>query len=321
MHDNPLVPIGERGNPPPPTLPKRALFHWDDAKGGRLEEGPHALSPPVFLSSFQATRQPSTLRIRPYWTADEIGLVTSGVLGKMAWEQEATRLTFALNPTLLASLAAEGLCRVTGELGWTLCQEQPVSFTLSLHPILLIHSLHPPCPAECVEIVPHLREQDPLLQHIALVLQTHLERKGTTERFYVESLVDALAVHFLRRFGATCHPLPQGQGGPALSKLRRTLAYIKAHLAQELSLGTLAAVEKTSPAHFARLFKSATGLAPHQYVISCRIKEAKRLLGETEEALIEIGLRVGCADQSHFTALFHKHVGLTPKAYRDSLRS
>jgi AraC family transcriptional regulator len=54
-------------------------------------------------------------------------------------------------------------------------------------------------------------------------------------------------------------------------------------------------------------------------VIVCRIEEAKRLLAETEETLVEVGLRVGCADQSHFTALFHKHVGMTPKAYRDSI--
>ncbi len=44
------------------------------------------------------------------------------------------------------------------------------------------------------------------------------------------------------------------------------------------------------------------------------------MLAKTEETLIDIGLRVGCADQSHFTALFHKHVGMTPKAYREHAR-
>jgi AraC family transcriptional regulator len=99
------------------------------------------------------------------------------------------------------------------------------------------------------------------------------------------------------------------------------VTYIKAHLAQELSVATLAAVEETSPAHFARVFKYATGLAPHRYVTVCRMEEAKRLLAKTPAALSDIGLQVGCADQSHFTALFHKQVGLTPKGYRDSLES
>jgi len=68
-----------------------------------------------------------------------------------------------------------------------------------------------------------------------------------------------------------------------------------------------------SPAHFARLFTQATGLAPHQYVILCRIAGAKQLLAETDVPLVEIGPRVGFTDQNHFTALFRKHVATTPK--------
>ena len=89
---------------------------------------------------------------------------------------------------------------------------------------------------------------------------------------------------------------------------------------EKLPLETLAAVAEMSPTHFAHLFKHATGLAPHQYVNLCRIEHAKRLLAETDLALSEIGAQVGCADQSHFTALFRRHVSMTPKAYRNSTR-
>jgi len=76
-------------------------------------------------------------------------------------------------------------------------------------------------------------------------------------------------------------------------------------------------VSQTSPAHFARLFKQSTSLSPHQYVLARRMASAQHLLAETGLSLSEIGLQVGCADQSHFSALFRVHVGLTPKAYRD----
>jgi AraC family transcriptional regulator len=133
-------------------------------------------------------------------------------------------------------------------------------------------------------------------------------------------LADALAVHFLGRYVAA-RPAPcAASGGLSPYKLRRTIVYIQAHLAQELSLALLAAVAQTSPAHFARLFKHATGLTPHQYVITCRMEDAKRLLAETDVPLIEIGLQVGCADQSHFTALFRTHVAMTPKTFRDHAR-
>ena len=83
----------------------------------------------------------------------------------------------------------------------------------------------------------------------------------------------------------------------------------------------LAAVAQMSPTYFGHMFKQATGLAPHQYVSLCRIEHAKRLLAETDMPLIEISTQVGCADQSHFTALFRRYVAMTPNAYRSTTRS
>ena len=77
----------------------------------------------------------------------------------------------------------------------------------------------------------------------------------------------------------------------------------------------------TRPTPFARLFKHAPGRAPHRYVIACRMEQAKRLLAETALSLSEVGLRVGGADQSHFTTLVRPHVSMTPKVYRDHTRS
>jgi AraC family transcriptional regulator len=126
--------------------------------------------------------------------------------------------------------------------------------------------------------------------------------------------------HFLRRYTTSRASLHQATGGLVPCKLRRVITYIQNHLEQALSLATLAAVAQTSPAHFARLFKQATGWTPHQYVITCRMEEAKRLLVETDMSLSEIAPQVGCADQSHFTALFRKHVSITPQIYRNTTR-
>lgn len=126
---------------------------------------------------------------------------------------------------------------------------------------------------------------------------------------------------FLRRAGVTGQSPGEVTSGLSPCKLRRTIAYITDHLEQDLSLVTLATVGEMSPAHFARLFKQATGLPPHQYVLMCRMERAKQLLAETDLPLIEIALQVGCADQSHFSALFRAHVTLTPKAYRDTTRN
>jgi AraC family transcriptional regulator len=148
------------------------------------------------------------------------------------------------------------------------------------------------------------------------VLQATVTAEGMTDRLHAEVLADALAVHVLTRYVASQPVLTEATGGLPPSKLRRTIAHIQEHLEHALSLVELAAVAQMSPSHFAHLFKQATGRTPHQYVVTCRMEQAQRLLFETDLPLIDIASQVGCADHSHFTALFRQHVGTTPKVYR-----
>jgi AraC family transcriptional regulator len=229
-------------------------------------------------------------------------------------------MTFSLAPALLAAPVQAVLPEATGELVWLPWPEQPMSPTPAVHPALLVHAPYASPQAEHVTMMLTLHAHDPLLNHMALLLQAAIEGEDEAGWLYAAVLADALVVHFLRRYAASRPLLRQATGGLAPCKLRRTIAYIEAHLEQALSLATLAAVAQTSPAHFARLFKQTTGRTPHQYVITCRMKHAKRLLVETDMPLSQIGPQVGCADQSHFTALFRKHVSMTPQVYRNNAR-
>jgi AraC family transcriptional regulator len=155
---------------------------------------------------------------------------------------------------------------------------------------------------------------------MALVLWAAVEAEGVAGRLHAEVLANALVVHFLSRYAigrSLDRALPDGL---TPSKLHRTIAYIQAHLAHELALAELAAVAQMSPAHCARLFKQATGRMPHQYIIMSRIECAQRLPTETALSLSEIGDRIGYTDQSHFTALFRRHVATTPNVYRNTTR-
>ncbi len=299
-----------------------STLHWDSLSGACHDLGPNTVSDHEQPSSFQAQGPLVTeYRGQRYWKTSEIRRVPALSLQAMAWEQEAELATFSLDAIHLSYPIHEGILGATGELVWVPWQEQPASPTSFVYPTLLIHTPYASLLGEHVEIIPSLQAHDPLLTHIVLVLRAVIESKDLAGQLYAESLVDALVAHFLRRYGASRHSLQEVAGGLSPYKLQRTTAYIKDHLAQELSLVTLAAVGETSPAHFARLFKHATGLAPHQYVIRCRMDQAMQLLTETDLSLSEIGLQVGCADQSHFTALFRKYVSMTPKAYRDKIQT
>jgi len=298
-----------------------ATLHWDGRSSVCRNVGPLTASGRGQRSSFRAMGQPVIGDgARSYWTTGAIGLVPSVSLQAVAWEQEAACVTFDLDPVLLTETAHQVIPRATGELVWVHWQDTAASCTPPVHPMVIVHSPYDSPDVDRVMIVPSLTARDPLLQHLALVLQTSVEGEGGAGQLYADSLADALAVHFLKRYAAARSASSAGSGGLLSYKLRRTIAYIQTHLEEELPLATLAAVAQTSPAHFARLFKHATGLAPHQYVITCRMAHARLLLAETDVSLIDIGFQVGCADQSHFTALFRTHVAQTPKAFRDHAR-
>ena len=83
----------------------------------------------------------------------------------------------------------------------------------------------------------------------------------------------------------------------------------------------LAQVVHMSPYHFARMFKQATGQPPHVYITAQRMDQAKNLLGNSELSLVQVASNVGYQTQAHFTGVFHKHVGITPRTFRLKYRS
>jgi AraC family transcriptional regulator len=73
--------------------------------------------------------------------------------------------------------------------------------------------------------------------------------------------------------------------------------------------------------HFARQFKAATGLPPHQYVIARRVERAKHLLqGGGDLSLAEVAACAGFSDQSQFSYHFKRLLGVTPRKFRMSAR-
>jgi AraC family transcriptional regulator len=96
---------------------------------------------------------------------------------------------------------------------------------------------------------------------------------------------------------------------------------IEEHLDAGPTLEQMAAVARLSPYHFARQFKAATGLPPHQFVILRRVERAKQLLrAQTGLSLAEVAAHAGFSDQSQFTHHFKRLVGVTPRQFRTPAR-
>ncbi len=68
-------------------------------------------------------------------------------------------------------------------------------------------------------------------------------------------------------------------------------------------------------------FQKQYGTSPHAYIISKKMESAKILLNETELSIAKISSYIGFCNVEHFSTLFKKTCGVSPRDYRKKLWS
>jgi AraC family transcriptional regulator len=104
-------------------------------------------------------------------------------------------------------------------------------------------------------------------------------------------------------------------------RLKRVTEYVDNHLPDKIRLLDLAAVAGLSRMHFASQFRAATGLRPHEFLLRRRIRRSEELLRSSSMAIVEIALSVGFQTQAHFSTVFKRFVGFTPRQWRTASQS
>lgn len=173
------------------------------------------------------------------------------------------------------------------------------------------------------ELLAAEREQDPVISNIAGVLSREVVRAEVGGKLYAESLANILAVHLLRNYSRHYgNDASHQQAGARLLPKSRAVAdairFIQENYARDIRLDDIAAAVHLSAFHLSRLFKQATGVSLHQYLVQVRVNAARSLLsaGSGQRSLAELASAVGFADQSHLTRQFKRHFGVTPSQFR-----
>ena len=94
------------------------------------------------------------------------------------------------------------------------------------------------------------------------------------------------------------------------------ILHIQEHFAEECSLDEIASHFYISRAYLTRIFKSITGFTVKEYLILCRIRNAKTLLQTTPLSITEIASRVGFGNITNFEKNFKQMTSMTPLQYR-----
>lgn len=92
--------------------------------------------------------------------------------------------------------------------------------------------------------------------------------------------------------------------------------HIQTYPQEELDLDMCAAHCNVSKSRFIHLFKEMTGMPPHRYMTTVRMRRAKEMLLHTDHRISEIAEMIGYADQNYFTRVFKKYTGMLPSEYR-----
>jgi AraC family transcriptional regulator len=98
--------------------------------------------------------------------------------------------------------------------------------------------------------------------------------------------------------------------------LREADAMVRELYATSIALGDVARAVGVTPATLARAYRAEFRMSLGERVRRLRIEAAARELLASREPLAAIAARAGFYDQSHFTGLFRRYVGVTPAEYR-----
>ncbi|PZF82040.1 helix-turn-helix domain-containing protein [Jiangella anatolica] len=166
------------------------------------------------------------------------------------------------------------------------------------------------------EIEPLLGVRDAVVLGVASVLKRAHVGGDPVDTVRASVLARRLAEHVVGHYAGIAPPHRPLGGRLDRVLLDRVAGVVEARLGDPLTVDDLAAAATLSPFHFARAFKAATGLAPHEYVTARRMDRATSLLLRSRLSVPEVAYAVGLSNVSHFRRVFRRHTGFLPSQLR-----
>jgi len=175
-----------------------------------------------------------------------------------------------------------------------------------------------------IEIRNRFQVRDTELAVLGWSMKRELELDCPSGRPYLEGLTLAAASRVVARHSSAemraakiaLRESRAGATGLDGRRLKQVLAFIEDQLAEDLSLGQIAAAAGLSVSRLKTVFRTSTGLPVHQYIIQRRLERAKDLLRKDHLSMADVAAAAGFAHQSHMARHMRRAMGLAPRALR-----
>lgn len=183
-----------------------------------------------------------------------------------------------------------------------------------------LEDLSEPHSAKTHDPAPHRLPRDPIIERLQCALEAAEASDSSFRGIYADALRFAIVTRLLSQQSCKQPAAQTGRNKTGLPKwrLKQVVEYVDMNLAEPMTLADLAAAAGLSPMHFAAQFRLATGVRPHEFILRRRIERSQQLLAQSRATLVDIALSVGFQTQAHFTTVFKRFVGDTPRQWRCS---
>lgn len=153
-----------------------------------------------------------------------------------------------------------------------------------------------------------------LVQAISLVdqLEHELSDRGPGFEVMATTTLLQLATFLSRCYGQSGNPQSK-----SLLRIAEAISLIERHFADPITLDELVEISGMSRRNFLRTFEATMGCPPITYLIRLRIRQACKLLTQSDKPVTEVALAVGFTDSNYFSRQFRSVKGTSPRDYRN----
>jgi AraC family transcriptional regulator len=155
---------------------------------------------------------------------------------------------------------------------------------------------------------------------IRAILTSHKEN-GYNKLRFDEQMTALLSYHLqqhqhIAKIVNKLPPVQQATRIELYKRLSRAMDVLRSGFCGEVSLDELATEACLSKYHFLRLFRTAYGLSPYQYIQHLRIEKARALLSGSVIPINDLAGLLGFENSQSFSRLFFQRTGFYPTQYR-----
>lgn len=174
--------------------------------------------------------------------------------------------------------------------------------------------------ARTVTLIDPMCSHDPVVEFVCRQIVREMSCSDRLSQKMLDALGQQLIARLLRRHSSLSVSgvlSPKASAGYRDWRLRRTIAHLEAHLADDLRPADLANAVGLSTARLTAIFREGTGEPPYRWLMDRRFTRACELLATSSLSITEIAHQCGFASSQHLATVMRRRHGITPSDYRN----